>query len=393
MLKSRRSSMAAAVIGAFASMSVIKEEGAPLFMAPPTTPRTKGRFYNLSESETEAGKKVVELQIYEEIGFWGMTAKDFIDQLQAAAEEADEILVAINSYGGDVLDAFAIYNALRRYDGKVTVRVDAIAASAASLIVMAGNTVVMPENAMLMIHNMWTVVGGEAEDLRKQADLMDKAKAAVVAAYVAKSGLPEEEVSRLMDEETWMTALEAQSYGFADIIEEPVKLQASARTHEMLGNFSKVPATLLNQVKVTSQPIRMSSTKPTSIRSTSSSLVAHTIQACKREGIGHLSESIMLTMDMSDASSIDERVAECKQIATMCAAAKLPEMADSFVKLNMSVEQARARLFNKVTSGAALELNNRQTPNPQVVAKAGPNANTIYASRRTTVATKPSTRK
>ncbi|MFP3656077.1 head maturation protease, ClpP-related, partial [Burkholderia sp. SIMBA_052] len=99
----------------------------------------------------------------------------------------------------DVFDAFAIYNALRRYAGKVTARVDGVAASAAGLVVMAGDQVVMPENAMLMIHNPWTIALGSAADLRSTADMMDKARDGILAAYRRKSGQTDEELTAMMD--------------------------------------------------------------------------------------------------------------------------------------------------------------------------------------------------
>ncbi|MFP3615335.1 Clp protease ClpP, partial [Paraburkholderia sp. SIMBA_050] len=132
------------------------------------------------------GAAVAEIRIYDEIGFWGTDAKTFIAQLDAAAASATEVIVAVNSPGGDVFDAFAIYNALRRYAGKVTARVDGVAASAAGLVVMAGDQVVMPENAMLMIHNPWTIALGSAADLRSTADMMDKARDGILAAYRRK---------------------------------------------------------------------------------------------------------------------------------------------------------------------------------------------------------------
>ena len=118
------------------------------------------KWWDIKATTNAQGAAVVELRIYDEIGFWGTTAKGFIDELEAAAAGAAEVVVAVNSPGGDVFDAFTIYNALRRYAGKVTAHVDGVAASAASLIVMAGDQVVMPENTMLMIHNPWTIALG-----------------------------------------------------------------------------------------------------------------------------------------------------------------------------------------------------------------------------------------
>ncbi|MDR3386918.1 MAG: Clp protease ClpP, partial [Rudaea sp.] len=141
------------------------------------------KWWDIRALTNAQGASVAEIRIYDEIGFWGTDAKTFISQFDEVAANADEIVVAINSPGGDVFDAFAIYNALRRYAGRVTTRVDGVAASAASLVTMAGDRVVMPENAMLMIHNPWTVAAGTSADLRATADSMDKARDGILAAY------------------------------------------------------------------------------------------------------------------------------------------------------------------------------------------------------------------
>ncbi|HJV96245.1 MAG TPA: head maturation protease, ClpP-related, partial [Albitalea sp.] len=208
------------------------------------------KWYDLKAARNAAGKTVAELRIYDDIGFWGTTAKAFVNELDAVAKDADEVLVAVNSGGGDVFDGFAIYNALRRYSGKVTARVDGIAASAASLVVMAGDTIVMPENAMMMIHNAWTIAAGDAAQMRKTAELLDKTRDGIVAAYRHKSGLSDDEIVGMMDSETWMTASEAKDLGFADHIEAPVKLQASIRTEELLARFQHTPESLLKALVV-----------------------------------------------------------------------------------------------------------------------------------------------
>jgi hypothetical protein len=99
----------------------------------------------------------------------------------------------------------------------------------ASYIAMSGKPTYMSENALLMIHNPWTLAAGEAEDLRKQADLLDTMKSTLVRGYQRKSGMPAEEISRLMDEETWLTALEATALGFVDAIEDGIPAAASAK--------------------------------------------------------------------------------------------------------------------------------------------------------------------
>jgi ATP-dependent Clp endopeptidase proteolytic subunit ClpP len=164
--------------------------------------------------------------IYDEIGAYGVTAKGFLAELGALPDDA-AIDLRLNSPGGSVFDAVAIYNALRRHLGEVTVWIDGIAASAASYIAMAGDMIVMPENAFLMIHDPSGLVMGTAEDMRSTAEALDKVKVSLIQGYAAKSGKPDEEIAALMAAETWLDATEALDLGLIDRIAEPVKLAAS----------------------------------------------------------------------------------------------------------------------------------------------------------------------
>ena len=139
---------------------------------------------------------------------------------EALAEHPDvtEIEIYINSYGGSVFEGTAIYNQLRRHPAHKTVHVDGFACSIASVIAMAGDTVIMPRNSLMMIHNMWMGVCGNAAELRKAADDLDIINTAGRQAYLSKAGdkLREEDLIAMMDAETWLTAEECIRYGLAD---------------------------------------------------------------------------------------------------------------------------------------------------------------------------------
>lgn len=167
-----------------------------------------------------------EILIYDEIGVFGVTAKQFTDDLKAAGK-AKTITLRLNSPGGSVFDGIAIYNALKRHPARKVVHVDGLAASIASVIAMAGDEVAMPENAMLMIHDPSGVVVGTSADMRSTAEALDRIKGGLVAAYRDKSGKPDDEIERLMAEETWLTAAEAVALGFADRVDKPVRIAAS----------------------------------------------------------------------------------------------------------------------------------------------------------------------
>jgi ATP-dependent protease ClpP protease subunit len=146
----------------------------------------------------------------------------------------------LNSPGGSVFDAVAIFNALTRHSGTVTVWIDGIAASAASYIAMAGDEIVMPENAFLMIHDPSGLVMGTAADMRDMAETLDKIAASMTRGYAARSGKSEEDIAALMAAETWFDAQDALDAGLATRMAEPVRIAASFD----IGRFRNAPMAL-----------------------------------------------------------------------------------------------------------------------------------------------------
>lgn len=195
--------------------------------------------------------KVGKIDIYGDIVFgkWDkwteddVAASEFKDDLESLGD-VDTISVSINSYGGDVFAGQAIHSMLRAHPAQVEVYVDGIAASIASVIAMAGDVVRMPVNAMLMVHNPWTFAIGNADYMRKMADDLDKIRESLVAAYMHKVGgkITEDELTALLDAETFLTAEESVSFGFADVVTEPVQIAAYAS--EILPRFKSVPAAI-----------------------------------------------------------------------------------------------------------------------------------------------------
>jgi len=176
---------------------------------------------------------VGELMLYGEISsysWWGdeVTPKQFKEDLDALGDIA-ELKVYINSGGGDVFAGQAIRSMLKRHNSYKTGYVDGIAASIASVILTACDKVIMPANAMQMIHKAWTFAIGNADDMRKMAEDMDKIDESIVAAYQEKTGMDKEQIIELMKAETWMTAEDAFIYGFADEIEEQKQVAASIK--------------------------------------------------------------------------------------------------------------------------------------------------------------------
>ena len=157
-----------------------------------------------------------ELLIYSDIGesffYDSVSAKSIKSQLDGMT---GALSVRINSPGGDVFDGFAIYNLLAQYEGQVTVHIDGLAASAASVIAMAGDEIIMADNALMMIHDPWTISVGDSSEMRSTADLLDKIKGSIVTTYLSKSSLSEGEIADKMAAETWFSADEAIENGLA----------------------------------------------------------------------------------------------------------------------------------------------------------------------------------
>ena len=174
------------------------------------------KFWNFVKNEDEATTLYLSGVIAEE-SWWG-------DEITPAAFKADldavegDIDVWINSPGGDCIAASQIYNMLMDHKGDVTVKVDGIAASAASVIAMAGTKVLMGPTSLMMIHNPLTVAIGDTEEMKKAVLMLDEVKESIINAYEIKTGLARNKLSKLMDAETWLSAHKAMEYGFADDI-------------------------------------------------------------------------------------------------------------------------------------------------------------------------------
>ena len=158
--------------------------------------------------------------------FDDLTPKQFKADLDALGD-IGELRLFINSGGGDVFAGQAIHSMLRRHPANVTVYVDGLAASIAAVVAMAGDKVIMPRNAMLMVHNPFTFGMGDAEEFRKLAATLDQIRESIFAAYRDKTGMSRDELLPLLDAETWMTAEDAVGMGFADEIEEAKHIEAS----------------------------------------------------------------------------------------------------------------------------------------------------------------------
>ncbi|MDV7200199.1 Clp protease ClpP [Roseovarius sp. 10] len=267
-----------------------------------------------------------EVLIYDEIGAYGVTAKGFLAEFGALPDDA-AIDLRLNSPGGSVFDAVAIYNALKRHAGEITVWVDGIAASAASYIAMAGDTIVMPENAFLMIHDPSGLVMGTAEDMRSTAEALDKVKGSLIQGYAAKSGATDEEIANLMSAETWLDAKDALALGFIDRMAEPVKLAASFD----VSRFRNAPPEL---VTAASEPDAPEIAEPQNEDDAGTSAPAEP---------EHQADT---APTMTDSASVRaEAIAHARMVIDLCRLAGQPHMAGRFLEEDTDLDMVRSRLL------------------------------------------------
>lgn len=285
-----------------------------------------------------------ELLIYDVIGDWaGLSARQLVSNLKDI--DADEITVRINSPGGSVFDGIAIYNALRYHKAHINVRIEGLAASIASVIAMAGDTVHMAANALLMIHNPFSWVGGDAEELRKMADMLDKTTEVIAQTYANSSGLEVTEVINLMNEETWFTATEAEGHGFVNVVDEAVQMAA----HFDLSAFNHVP-----------QPLVQIPPEREEEKTSAHALAVMTL--CNKGGYPEMAEAFI--RNDQGIEDVQRRLAECETIKSICAAARCTDKAAAYIQSGKSDEQVRTELFDLLTRDDDL-LDNTLTPNQQ----------------------------
>ncbi|WP_328699977.1 head maturation protease, ClpP-related [Chengkuizengella marina] len=190
-----------------------------------------------------------EMQIYGEISSYqddtDTTAQSFKEDLDRLGG-IKTLNLYMNSPGGSVYQGNAIYNILKRHKAKINVHIDGIAASISSVIAMAGDTIFMPVNAMMMVHNPWTFIMGNADQLSKEAEALDKTRESMIVSYLSKTGkkLDRDTLISMLDNETWLSAKECYDYGLCDVVEEEKTLVASVNT-EFFAKYKNTPKKLL----------------------------------------------------------------------------------------------------------------------------------------------------
>ena len=293
----------------------------------------------------KAGKKPAVLALDEEIGFWGTQAKDFRAQLDAV--EGNELVVEINSVGGDVMAGLGIYNMLRSWakDGKtVTTRVTGVAASIASIIALAGDKREMPKNTFAMVHQASTFAVGTADDMRDAADTLDKVDGSLRGIYMDRMGVDETKAKEIMAKDTWLTADEAMDLGFATALIEDIKATAKFDLAR-----ADLPANVAAIFKAEADPEQKPEGDDETPAAPDEPEVPDTPVAKQIEALattaGLQAHAATFAVACTSLDEAKTRITAAKEIVALCAVAKRPDDAAKAIRANQSVEDVRAALI------------------------------------------------
>lgn len=363
------------------------------------------RWYNMAIANKDTPQAAIEIEIYNEIGSWGYRAADFLRDLRALDDGKLQVVVAINSPGGDVFDGIAISNALNRLGERCTARIDGWAASSASIIAVGAHKVVIAANASMMIHNPWTIAAGDASELRAVADSLDVCRAGLVATYRRKSSaIGEDELVELLDAETWLTPGEAVALGLADEIGAASNVKACVMPRVMASyrNTPKWAKETSPEPEPAPTPPPAPTPEPTPSPAptpapedtpTSEAIAALKTRinaACTTAGAAAAVDAVLLRMAMRDEAAIHIEVNRITAIGELCAIAKRPAEALAHIRAGADIETARTALLALLVKESGPDIDNTLPPGlddpaPTEKPKAKTiNYDTIYSSRKGT---------
>jgi ATP-dependent Clp protease, protease subunit len=305
-----------------------------------------------------AARHTAELLIYDEIGAWGKTASGLLNELTDLGD-LQRIDLRINSPGGDVFEALAIHNALARHPARVVIHIDALCASAATVVALAGDEIRMADNALFMIHDVWTALSGNAEQLQQAADRINTLSEQIAALYARKTGADPELIRQWMQTETWLTADQALQAGFIDAIDEPLKMAALAR-HD-LTRFKNHPKEMLPMPLDTPAPETLTVTAPPVIPDTPDVPETADVpppaldpviisQLCLTASEPALIPALLKAAQTE--ASVRHALATAQTVRQICAMAKAPELADGLIATGASPDQAKLITWNALVARA-----------------------------------------
>jgi ATP-dependent protease ClpP protease subunit len=342
---------------------------------------------------------VAEIDIFDFIGDWidgywgfGITAKQFLDQLAKLPDSIQTIKLRVNSPGGDFYSGTAIANLLRDQQASkgrtVKILIDGLAASAATIVTSAGTKgqVAMADNAVMFVHHPWTFGVGNAKELRRMAEDLDKLSGSIITAYQWRSPLAEEELRGLMDADTLMNADEAIAHGLAD--EKIAGLPAMAAAFDPRGLAAMQKAPEAFRAKIQAMTATVAAPEPAEPETPPAEPVeapasaAEVLTAVEAAGFGPGLARQLVEAGLPLAG-VTARIAEAKEVRGLCATAKLPELADSYIEHRVPIAGVRAQLAMIVAKRDGVEIRTALPPDggDRALAPSRLNPSAIYAER------------
>ncbi len=320
------------------------------------------------------------------IGDWDITDTDFIGAVEALGD-VPEILVRINCRGGDTNMGLGIYSYLSQHPARVTCRVDGVAMSAASIVAMAADEIIMPANTLMMVHNPWTFAMGNAADLRAEADVLDKYGQALIATYCARTGKTADEVKALLDAETYLTAQEAVDAGFADVC-EPIKSSTGAGAQARAYAFALgIPAEVLARVQATARAhVAADDPSPPPPAAPQSTVAVRIVALATEAGLADYGDHFALAY--AEVEQARTAIAQATEIRDLCIYAQVADQAAAHIRAGRPLAEVRAALLAARADAADAHPTDGHIDDPHSTPPAtAPQAvktGSIWAQRRTT---------
>ena len=293
------------------------------------------------------------LALDNEIGFWGTQPRDFRNALNAV--EGDELVVEINSPGGDVMAGLGMFNMIRNSGKTVTTRVTGVAASIASIIMLAGDKREMPSNAFAMIHSVMGGAFGTADEIRDQADVIDKVQASLRDIYVDRMGVDEAKATEMMSKDTWLTAEECLELGFVTAVVDPVNATASfdMGRADLPEHVAKVFAAKAD----TPPPVQELAITKEDEQSLEHPVAEAIMAAAKTAGLEAHAPFIALSCDSLEKAKV--RIQEAREIVALCTAVGFEDKAAAHIRANAKLSDVRAALVDSMAQ-ADVQVDNAQ---------------------------------
>lgn len=288
-----------------------------------------------------------EVSVYDEIGGFGITAKDYMDAFNAMPE--GPVVLNINSPGGSVFDALTMMNGMRASGRQITTRVMGVAASAASLIAMAGNTIEMPANSFMMLHAPMTGTYGNADEMRSTADMLDTIGKSLQATYVTRSGADPEKIAAILAKDTWLSADECKELGLCDTVTPAVDVKALFDPDQ-----KHIPANVQAMLRGKPPAANANPPKPGEPAATFSERVNAALVAA---GLTEFGGAFVLDAAITTDESLATAIGEAREIVALCKVLNQPDAAKAAISARKPLATLRSELIAaKAEADAKLAL-------------------------------------